>query len=74
SSTPFSPSYIMCCFGCCTSKPPISKVAPPNPADSPSVTQQPGSSKGNSIPARSVEQRTTKESDCANYENVSIMK
>ncbi|GMT05442.1 hypothetical protein PENTCL1PPCAC_27616, partial [Pristionchus entomophagus] len=78
----FSSSKMCCCCGCCVNKEPISKKAPPNLADSgkdgtsskASVTQQPGGSKASKPVAGSIEQKTKKHSDCANYENVSIMK
>ncbi|KAF8382189.1 hypothetical protein PRIPAC_71331 [Pristionchus pacificus] len=66
-----------CCCGCCVNNEPISKRPPPNAAGSgkDSITQQPtGSKKGNETVAGSTEQKTKKDSDCGNYENVSIMK
>ncbi|GMS84534.1 hypothetical protein PENTCL1PPCAC_6709, partial [Pristionchus entomophagus] len=79
---PFASSKMCCCCGCCVNKEPISKKAPPNLADSGkdgtsskgAVTQQPGGSKASKPVAGSVEQKTKKDSDGANYENVSIMK
>ncbi|GMT33920.1 hypothetical protein PFISCL1PPCAC_25217, partial [Pristionchus fissidentatus] len=79
SSLPHPTKPMCCCCGCCVNKEPISKRnPPPNPAEEgksakeSAITQQPGVSKAK--PAGSMEQKTKKDSDGANYENVSIMK
>ncbi|GMT34204.1 hypothetical protein PFISCL1PPCAC_25501, partial [Pristionchus fissidentatus] len=80
-SSPQLSQKMCCCCGCCVNDEPISKRnPPPTPTESgksdknaaSTVTQQPGVSKAK--PVGSTEQKTKKDSDGANYENVSIVR